>query len=141
MDLEWEEQFKDLTLKMKPSEYWRRQCRATYQSDPVGLRLIKDVLPKYSNLAMGEVEKGLTQGVNDQVGDQLLINTLYLEKTGELDYDARIRIMPHPVSKKILYASYVGYVKNTKEYVMLAQDAVINPKMHQKEFKPVRSKG
>ncbi len=40
MDLEWEEQFKDLTLKMKPSEYWRRQCRATYQSDPVGLRLI-----------------------------------------------------------------------------------------------------
>jgi predicted TIM-barrel fold metal-dependent hydrolase len=40
MDLEWEEQFKDLTLKMKPSEYWRRQCYATYQSDPVGLRLI-----------------------------------------------------------------------------------------------------
>ena len=25
---------------MKPSEYWRRQCHATYQSDPVGLRLI-----------------------------------------------------------------------------------------------------
>lgn len=40
MDLEWEDQFKDLTLKMKPSEYWRRQCYATYQSDPVGLRLI-----------------------------------------------------------------------------------------------------
>jgi len=40
MDLEWQEQFKDLTLKMKPSEYWRRQCCATYQSDPVGLRLI-----------------------------------------------------------------------------------------------------
>jgi predicted TIM-barrel fold metal-dependent hydrolase len=43
MDLEWEDQFKDLTLTMKPSEYWRRQCRATYQSDRVGLRLI-DVL-------------------------------------------------------------------------------------------------
>ena len=40
MDLEWEDQFKDLTLTMKPSEYWRRQCFATYQSDPVGLRLI-----------------------------------------------------------------------------------------------------
>ena len=40
MDLEWQEQFKDLTLTMKPSEYWRRQCHATYQSDPVGLRLI-----------------------------------------------------------------------------------------------------
>ena len=43
MDLEWEEQFKDLTLTMKPSEYWYRQCRATYQSDTVGLKLL-DVL-------------------------------------------------------------------------------------------------
>ena len=40
MDLEWEEQFKDLTLRMKPSEYWQRQCKATYQSDPVGIRLL-----------------------------------------------------------------------------------------------------
>ena len=40
MDLEWEDQFKDLTLTMKPSEYWRRQCYATYQSDPVGIRLL-----------------------------------------------------------------------------------------------------
>ncbi|MDD9876944.1 MAG: amidohydrolase family protein [Magnetovibrio sp.] len=43
MDLEWEDQFKDLTLKSKPSDYWKRQCRATYQSDPIGLRLL-DVL-------------------------------------------------------------------------------------------------
>jgi predicted TIM-barrel fold metal-dependent hydrolase len=43
MDFEWEEQFKDLTLKMKPSDYWHRQCKATYQSDNVGLRLL-DVL-------------------------------------------------------------------------------------------------
>ena len=43
MDLEWEEQFKDLSLKMKPSQYWRRQCHATYQSDPVGIRLL-DIL-------------------------------------------------------------------------------------------------
>ena len=43
MDLEWEDQFQDLELKMKPSEYWRRQCFATYQSDPIGVRLI-DVL-------------------------------------------------------------------------------------------------
>ena len=40
MDLEWEEQFKDLTLKMKPSDYWHRQCYATYQSDRVGTRLL-----------------------------------------------------------------------------------------------------
>ena len=43
MDLEWEDQFQDLTLKMKPSDYWRRQCFATYQSDPIGLRLL-DIL-------------------------------------------------------------------------------------------------
>ena len=43
MDLEWEDQFKDLTLTMKPSEYWHRQCRATYQSDKVGIRLL-DIL-------------------------------------------------------------------------------------------------
>jgi uncharacterized protein len=40
MDLEWEEQFKDLTLTMEPSAYWRRNCRATYQSDRVGTRLL-----------------------------------------------------------------------------------------------------
>ena len=43
MDLEWEDQFKDLTLTMKPSDYWRRQCHATYQSDPIGIRLL-DIL-------------------------------------------------------------------------------------------------
>ena len=43
MDLEWEDQFQDLDLKMKPSEYWRRQCYATYQGDPISVRLI-DVL-------------------------------------------------------------------------------------------------
>ncbi|NKB60402.1 MAG: amidohydrolase family protein [Alphaproteobacteria bacterium] len=43
MDFEWEDQFKDLTLKMKPSDYWHRQCKATYQSDNIGLRLL-DVL-------------------------------------------------------------------------------------------------
>ena len=41
MDLEWEDQFKDLTLTMKPSEYWLRQCYATYQSDEVGIRLLE----------------------------------------------------------------------------------------------------
>jgi predicted TIM-barrel fold metal-dependent hydrolase len=40
MDLEWEDQFQDLTLTMRPSEYWKRQCYATYQSDEVGLRLL-----------------------------------------------------------------------------------------------------
>jgi len=43
MDAEWEEQFRDLDLKMKPSEYWRRQCYATYQTDPVGAKLIDEI--------------------------------------------------------------------------------------------------
>jgi predicted TIM-barrel fold metal-dependent hydrolase len=43
MDAEWEDQFKDLSLRMPPSEYWRRQCWATYQTDPVGLKLIDEL--------------------------------------------------------------------------------------------------
>ena len=33
MDFEWEDRFRDLGLKMKPSDYWRRQCQATFQFD------------------------------------------------------------------------------------------------------------
>ena len=37
MDYEWEEQYKDLDLTMKPSDYWKRQCKATFQFDRIGL--------------------------------------------------------------------------------------------------------
>jgi predicted TIM-barrel fold metal-dependent hydrolase len=47
MDLGWEDQFRDLTLTMKPSEYWRRRFYATYQSDPIGIRLI-DILGEHT---------------------------------------------------------------------------------------------
>ena len=43
MDAEWEDQFQELDLKMKPSQYWRRQCYATYQSDPVGVKLLDEL--------------------------------------------------------------------------------------------------
>ena len=43
MDLEWEDQFRDLDLTMRPSEYWRRQCYATYQSDRIGIKLLDDI--------------------------------------------------------------------------------------------------
>jgi predicted TIM-barrel fold metal-dependent hydrolase len=43
MDLEWEDQFKDLGLSMKPSDYWRRQCRATYQSDRIGIKMLDEL--------------------------------------------------------------------------------------------------
>jgi predicted TIM-barrel fold metal-dependent hydrolase len=43
MNLEWEDQFGDLGLSMKPSEYWHRQCYATYQSDRIGIKMIDEL--------------------------------------------------------------------------------------------------
>jgi predicted TIM-barrel fold metal-dependent hydrolase len=43
MDFEWEDSFQDIGLKMKPSEYWRRQCRATFQYDRVGTKMIDEM--------------------------------------------------------------------------------------------------
>jgi len=43
MDAEWEDQFKDLSLKMPPSGYWKRQCWATYQTDPIGIKLADEL--------------------------------------------------------------------------------------------------
>jgi predicted TIM-barrel fold metal-dependent hydrolase len=43
MDFEWEDRFHDLGLKMKPSDYWRRQCKATFQFDRIGAKLIDDI--------------------------------------------------------------------------------------------------
>ena len=43
MDLEWEDQFKDLDLKMRPSEYWQRQGYATYQTDRIGIKMIDEI--------------------------------------------------------------------------------------------------
>ena len=43
MDFEWEDRFTDLGLTMKPSDYWRRQCKATFQFDRIGAKLIDDM--------------------------------------------------------------------------------------------------
>ena len=43
MDFEWEDRFHDLGLKMKPSDYWRRQCKATFQYDTIGARLADEI--------------------------------------------------------------------------------------------------
>src|SRR5881396_2265568 len=39
MDFEWEDRFRDLGLTMRPSDYWRRQCKATFQFDRIGTKL------------------------------------------------------------------------------------------------------
>jgi predicted TIM-barrel fold metal-dependent hydrolase len=43
MDAEWEDQFKDLPLTLRPSDYWRRQCKATYQTDRIGITLLDEL--------------------------------------------------------------------------------------------------
>ena len=43
MDFEWEDRFTDLGLKMKPSDYWRRQCKATFQYDRIGTKLVEEM--------------------------------------------------------------------------------------------------
>src|SRR5690242_17125125 len=43
MDFEWEDRFRDIGLKMKPSDYWRRQCKATFQFDRIGTRMIDEM--------------------------------------------------------------------------------------------------
>ena len=43
MDFEWEDRFTDLGLKMKPSDYWRRQCKATFQFDRIGTKLVDEI--------------------------------------------------------------------------------------------------
>ena len=39
MDFEFEDRFRDL-MKLKPTEYWQRQCKATFQFDPIGPKLL-----------------------------------------------------------------------------------------------------
>src|SRR5919197_5585979 len=42
MDFEFEDRFRDL-MKLRPSEYWRRQCKATFQFDPISDKLIDEI--------------------------------------------------------------------------------------------------
>ena len=43
MDYEYQDQYRDIKLKLLPSEYWRRQCSATFQYDRIGTKLIEDM--------------------------------------------------------------------------------------------------
>ena len=43
MDFEYKDQYQDLKLKKMPTEYWRNQCKATFQYDRVGTKLIEDM--------------------------------------------------------------------------------------------------
>lgn len=43
MDTSWKEQFKNTAIRRPPSEYWREHCRATFQYDEIGLKLIDEM--------------------------------------------------------------------------------------------------
>jgi uncharacterized protein len=44
MDYEYADKFKGrIPLTMKPSDYWRRQCRATFQNDRIGVKLLDEL--------------------------------------------------------------------------------------------------
>lgn len=107
---------------------------------PVGLTLIHDELPDYSNLAMGKVLTGFTQAVRDKIGDGLLINTLTLLRTDPIPPDARIRILPHPDSGFLRYVHGQGSPRNVDVHLLVAQDGVINPKLATQPLKPIRSR-
>ncbi len=101
--------------------------------------LMKDELPEYSNLAMGTVTGGFAQAVANEYGDGLLINKLTLYKVSEVPFDARIRVLPHPMSGFMQYGSGKGGPDNIEMHRLLPADAILNPKLTRKGFKPVRS--
>jgi len=43
MDDEYADRYGDIPLTRKPSYYWHRQCRATFQNDPVGAKLLDEL--------------------------------------------------------------------------------------------------
>ena len=70
MDAEWEDQFKDLSLTMPPSEYWKRQCWATYQTDPIGVKLLDELgADKGRQLLAHDLWRGVTKDEVERVVD------------------------------------------------------------------------
>jgi len=106
---------------------------------PEGLTVLHDDLPAYSNLAMGKVQTGFTQAVQDKIGDGLLINTLTLLRTAAVPFDARIRIRPHPDSGYLRYVHGKGSPRNVDMHLLMPHDALLNPKLQGQNFKPIRS--
>ncbi len=101
--------------------------------------LMKDELPEHSHLAMGTVTGGFAQAITDEHGDGLLINTLKLYKVSEVPFDARIRVLPHPMSGFMQYGAGKGAPDNIEMHRLQPEDAILNPKLVRQSFKPVRS--
>ncbi|MBM3925451.1 MAG: amidohydrolase [SAR202 cluster bacterium] len=83
MDYELEDRMHEMGLRMKPSEYWRRQCYATFQKDFVGMRLL-DVIGEgnvmwgsdyphpdgvwpHSQKVLGELFEGVPEGTRRKI--------------------------------------------------------------------------
>lgn len=109
---------------------------------PPGLKLIKDDLPDYSHLCLGTVEKGFSQTLERRPGHGLLINTLRLYRTGQVPKDARIEVLPHPDTELMQWVAMPGGPKSVRKYLMLGQDAILNPELTTaiESWKPVKSR-
>jgi len=109
---------------------------------PEGLTLLGDELPEYSNLAMGTLLEGFVQAILEQPGDGLLINTMTLVRSGELPFDARIRVLPHPDSGYLRYVHRWGpRPVDVGTHLLQPQDGILNPKVREAGWKPIRSRG
>jgi len=106
---------------------------------PAGLSLVREELPAHTNMAMGTVLEGLTQAIREQPGNGLIVNTLTLAHSGPVPYDARIRVLPHPVSHGLRYVHRWGKtIADVDTHSMLGQDAILNPKLTGAAFQPVK---
>ncbi|MDP6418003.1 MAG: hypothetical protein QF492_01495 [Candidatus Krumholzibacteria bacterium] len=111
---------------------------------PEGLLLLKDELPEYSKIAIGDALDGMAQTiVPARKGDGLLINTLHLRRTAELPGDAIIRIVAPELPALLQYVSLrvPENFRSVEKHRMLGGSAVINPLLSKAEetWKPVRS--
>jgi hypothetical protein len=106
---------------------------------PDGLILLSEELPEYSNMAMGTALGGITEAVREKSGNGLLLNKLILLKRNEVPFDSRIKVVPHPVTKNLLYVYGTG-TKDIHEGLMVGQDGIVNPKVSEASWKPVHSK-
>ncbi len=66
MDFEFEDRFRDL-MKLKPSEYWRRQCKATFQFDRIGPKLIEEMGVETPDVGLGLPAPGRRVAEVDEV--------------------------------------------------------------------------
>ncbi|MCP4550050.1 MAG: hypothetical protein GY835_26625 [bacterium] len=107
---------------------------------PTGLEFLRDELPIYASMAMGDINKGITQVVKNMDGHGLLINTLTFLKVGDVPFDSRIMVNPHPQTGHMRYVYGKGAPENVEQHLMEGKSALLNPKLSGVQWKPTRAR-